>query len=135
MVLELYTPTVEDSRVLTEMGYDGFRDDPVSAMMYSVPCAESTISASAKILANGWGKNPNEYFKCVKDSETGELLSYVQWFFVPERVGEVWKQFSGSTFPDDWDREFCWSVQEMGWKKKVDIMGTEPYICKSLRLS
>ena len=130
MVLELYTPTVEDSRVLTEMIFAGFCDDPVSAMMYSVPAPEATIAASSKTLSDGWAKNPNEHWLCVKDSETGELLSHAQWFYVPPQEGEEWKKLVPRVWPDDWDKEFCLSVQEKNWSKRVEIMGARPHICK-----
>ena len=130
MVLELYEPTVEDSRSLTDLLFDGYYDDPVSAMMYSLPAPESTLSAMSKTLSDGWGKNLDEHWMCVRDSETGDLLSSVQWFFVPERMGEEWKKFPGATWPDDWDHEFCMSVMGTSWQKKVEIMGTKPYIRK-----
>ena len=130
MPLELYRPSRDDARLLSDLLYDGYSDDDVSALMYPVPASEESKASTAKATAESWGKNPREHVLVVRDTELGKSISWGHFFIETEKTGEEWKTFKEREFPPDWNSDFANAALREGWEKRVDIMGSQPYICE-----
>ena len=131
MVLELYTPRSEDARLISDLITDAYSDDIVSKRMCTeFPATEENKRGSAKAMQDSWNKNPNEHRLMVKDTETGDLISYANWLFVPERTGEEYKAFQDMYCPPDWDKEYFSYAMRITFEQKLKYMDRQPYVCK-----
>ena len=115
---------------VTKLIYAAYQESPVSELWYGVPASQSVIEASAKISLEGWGKTPNERHMQVKDTETGEMISAVTVFFIPQREGDDWVKAPEFKCPDEYNKEiFSRHLTEI-FHKRNETMGAQPYLCK-----
>ena len=136
MPLEYYTLSRDDARLMADLQFGGYSDDPVSAAMYPLPASNDSKADTARRTAESWGKNPNEHVLAVRDTELDEVISWAHWFVEPEKRGEEWMKFDEDRdCPPEWDRGFFLDAMRKNWEKKVEIMGSKPYICKSSEFS
>jgi len=97
--------------------------------MYPVPASESIIAATLDSSLKDWGQDSTERRMQVKNSETGELISYSSWFFYPQREGEDWKKMPEAHFPHGWYHSNALSFQISHIEARNKIMGPKPYLC------
>lgn len=66
----------------------------------------------------------------VKDSETGELVSYALWkFFTEGNKGKEEKSSLGDEWPSDVNKEPLDILHKEGTKKREDLMEGKPHAC------
>ena len=131
MPLEYHTLTASDARTMSDLMYGGYSDDPVSQMMYPLPASEASKAATAEAIAASWGKNLNEHVLAIKDTDTGQIISWAHWFVNPPREGEEWKEFKEPSCPPDWNAAYIVEAMRNNWEKRIEIMGGKAYICES----
>ena len=133
MSLELCPARKADAEAVTRLFYDAYQDEnPVSKLMYPIPASKSIIAATLDLNLKSWGQDPTERRMQVKDSHTGELISYSSWFFCSRREGLDWKKIPEAQFPEGWYHENALAFEVKHIEARNKIMGPDPYICTAL---
>ena len=130
MVLELYSPTKDDMPEIVALGYDGYADEILIPLLYPVPVSEQQIAVSTKAALDDYGKNPHITNLTVKDTETGKIVSWMEWFLVSEAKDDTWNVYKPRPCPPGWHKDFFDRVSKLAWQSKIDAMGRQPYICE-----
>lgn len=99
MVLELYSPTKDDVPEIIALSYDGYADSIISPLFYPVPVSEQQIAESTKAALEDYGKNPHHTNLAVRDTETGKIVSWMEWLLVPEAKDDDWNVYKPRPAP------------------------------------
>ena len=132
MVLELYSPAKDDMPEIVELGYDGYADSIITPLVYPVPVSEQQIADNTKAALDNYGKDPHHTNMAVKDTETGKIVSWMEWLLVPKAKDDDWNVYKPRPAPPGWHKDFVERMFKLAWQSKIDAMGRQPYICKSL---
>jgi len=128
MPLKLCASCKSDAEAVTRLIYDAFEDNNFSKLMYPVPTSESIIVATSASTLKSWAQDPRKRHMQVKDSDTGELISYSSWFFQPQREGEDWKKMPEFHSPQGWYHDNVRTIRIKNTEACNRIMGPQPYL-------
>ena len=115
---------------LTHLMYAAYREDPTSKLFYTVPASSIVLQGSIDATLANWGKDPTERKMQVTDTETGEMVSSSDWYFIRERQGEEWKTPPVVADRVGWHGDAYKTIIRESYLKRVELMGAKPYICK-----
>ena len=130
MALQICPTQKSDLETVAKILFAAYKDFPTSRLMYPGGLTPSILSGAVDSTRESWGKDPLVRRMQVKDTKTGEIISFSQWNFLPERKGDEWRKIPEMKWPDDYDGEAATKIQVRQINKRHDIMGTKPYICK-----
>ena len=114
----------------THLMYAAYQDDIISKLFYDVPARPEVIQGGIDGLLASWDDDPTERRMQVTDSETGEMISASEWYFVPPRDGEEWRTPPIAGERLGWNGDAFKTVLRDVHLKRVEIMGAQPYICE-----
>ena len=131
MPFEICPVQRSDVEATTKVLFSAYKDDPVSKVMNPGGVTPSIISWVVNNTLKSWGKGPLSRRMQVRDTQSGEILSFSQWYFFPERRGDHWKKMPEMEWPDEYNQEVATTMQVTHITKRNEIMGEKAYICKS----
>lgn len=120
-----------DAKVITEIQFGAFEDDPVNTLMYGGPPSTSVLAWTVEHTLNKWDENPVVKRMGVRDIATGELIAYSEWSFNPQREGDDWAKVPSMEWSKEHNKEVMDWLMTAHLNMNIKIMGPKPYICKA----
>ena len=127
--LKLCEVQLDDIKATTALTFAAFADNVFNKLMYPHGVTPAIISYFVERDTKGWHKDPCARHMQVKDTQTGEIISYSQWFIYPERSRAELSRPINLEWPDGCDAEKNNALFNNGKRKRDGIMGGKPYMC------
>lgn len=131
--LEVCPVRLDDVRATTLLTFAGFADNVITKIFYPKGVTPDIINHFVEQDTKGWGKDPRVRHMQVKDTRTGEIVSYSQWFIYPERSRAELSKAVKLQWPDGCNQETNNALLNTGRRKRNGIMGGNPHICTSFQ--
>ncbi|KAI9875480.1 MAG: hypothetical protein M1830_008422 [Pleopsidium flavum] len=101
MPLELSPGTESDCEAMIRLQFEAYDQDPVQHVLFPKGTTQIAVSHFAEQYRTSMIEDPYRRFVKVTDIETGQIISFAQWFLYPERSEEEWNQSKVFPFPSD----------------------------------
>jgi len=130
MPLELSPATQSDCEALIRLQFEAYDQDPVQHVLFPNGATQITVSHFAEHDRKSMAEDPYVRYMKVTDTETGQIISFAQWFIYPERLEEEWNQLKPFPFPSDANAEAGNALITVSIRAKNEIMKGQAYACK-----
>ncbi|MCJ1475950.1 hypothetical protein MMC13_004614 [Lambiella insularis] len=128
MPIELCPIQKSDAKVVTEMLFQAFENSPVTRLIYSVPASPSIKAWTVEHALKGWDENPVQKRMGVRDTETGELIAFSDWYFNPQREGDDWAKTPAIEWSEEHRKDVMNGLVAEHTAMRHKIMGPKPHL-------
>lgn len=115
------------------LDFTSFREDPVHITIFPNGPSPTTVAWNAAMDRKDLAEDPTVKPMKVTDTETGEIVAYGRWVFLPQRE-EKDLELEDFPLPDDANQELGKKMIMEGMRRRHVIMGTQPYACMCVDL-
>jgi hypothetical protein len=129
MPLQLSPVVDADIEAVIAVDITAFSDDIIHAAIWRNGPSPTTIAHTAAQDRKDLAEEPTIKPMKVTDTETGEIVAYARWVFLPQRE-EKDLEVTEFSLPDDVNKELGEKLILGGFRKRHEVMGTQPYACK-----
>jgi GNAT superfamily N-acetyltransferase len=120
----------DDCSAVAMIEFDACASDPGFSTIFHQGATPTVLEDYTRRFRNDLRDDPTCHLYVVRDSASGEIVSFATWHFFPERTqNEIDEQMLLDDFnlPEDSNREAGNLLIRNGLRKRHDIMGTKAY--------
>lgn len=129
MPLEISPILESDLPSIVPLGYHAFAANPVFPALFPAGASEAYVEFYTQFYLKDMRTDPTlRFMKCV-DTTTNEIISFAEWFILPQRTQEEIEKPPELDFPSDANVELAERLIGQGIRRRHGVMGTQPYAC------
>ena len=127
--LEVCAVQTGDLEATTALTFAAAESNVITKLIYPNGVTPAMLSYFVEQSTKSWHNDPCARHMQVKDTQTGEIISYSQWSIFPEKTKAERRKPSKVDLPDGSNKEAFKTLRNNGKRKRDKIMGGKPYIC------